>query len=620
MRGMNDRQSQLKQHPLNGVSEHKKQIQILTIKTRMLFIKFFFGCLFYVFILNQASAKNHDFYRKSLPAPLVYNLEVETLILINDDSDCNYKLYIKDNENKTERYILLGREKKYLDSQVNPEAQYQYSCISEKVESKRSREAHIQKFSKRVSNYGALSIEDLNGDGIYDLLGTLSTKKSLSHSIFQFKEEKKLGLENLKMPLRKYRDIRFADFNNDGKLDAIANVYSENINMSYILLFWGTGDGTFKEDENFSEYKYQGFGETIVVADFNNDGFLDILIPQYTIENSKNNYSRNLFLKNNRDKTFKDISIESGVSNMRISQPEGAQALDFNEDGFIDVYIGGSLFLNDGDFHFRDISKEINLPAIFDEGIKFFDFNLDGKLDLFIKPPNSKPRLFINSNGKFSESSDEIFPKEIFNESYGFNLSDVNNDGFDDILIGGGFNSHVNDKHINFSGPRFYLYKEGKYIRQNLPVSSDVLINISYEEFTNKLEEQNNYVKYMRTLYWSDLVTFGDLNNDGGIDLVMRVGDKNITLFNDNVPQKYLKLTVLGKGFKNQHGRLVKINFPNKKIKTLVIDGGSGYLSNQPYELTIPNDKNEQLNIEIFCANKKIKFSANSGSYIKNCN
>ena len=107
------------------------------------------------------------------------------------------------------------------------------------------------------------------------------------------------GLESLILPLgprgehvgRGNRDTRIADFENDGFPDVVSNTYDcvDPLNPDDVArLFKNNGDGTFTEvlnpfrDSKGNPISLQGRGETIVVADFNNDGFLDIFIPYYS--------------------------------------------------------------------------------------------------------------------------------------------------------------------------------------------------------------------------------------------------------------------------------------------------------------------------------------------------
>jgi len=452
------------------------------------------------------------------------------------------------------------------------------TAVSQEKTSVNTPSFFIPSFSKISFPWGAISIADFNNDQIDELLGTQSTANG-----FISLTESDLGLTNLRAG-RAYRDIRFADFNNDGLLDAIANVYTEDPAEGYIQLYWGMEGGKFEMDVDFAANKFQGYGETIVVADFDNDNYLDIFIPQY--KTATREISRNLLFKNLKNKQFEEVAVTAGVAVGLQTNPEGAQAVDYNQDGLIDLYASGSLFKNNGNLNFSDVTVAVGLPGVFDEGAKFFDQNNDGVLDLIIHNPAYGPRIFLGGlNGKFTELTG-IFPSEFFAASYGINVGDVNGDSFDDILIAGGL--AVGGA---AAAPRLWLYKDGKY-------QSEFLIKPG--------------------LGWSDLVSFGDLDNNGSLDIVLRYG-KNQILLNNDLPLKYIKLDIRSGDLKNQQGRVVKVHLPDGKVKAVVVDGGSGYMSNQPYALLVPNNFNSEIFFEIFCGNKVVKMSAYDGSYIVDC-
>lgn len=526
-----------------------------------------------------------------LPAPLLYLVEnnAKTLVIIGNGAPAcaATMLYIKNGV--TEQKINLGATTQYTNLSNSVSLQYSYTCTTAGVETPRSRVAQLPNMTElNLLSWGAMSVADFNDDSIYELLGTLGT--STTPTAYT---EAQLGLGDLRLPGRAYRDIRFADFNNDGYLDAIANVYSENnpynpTYNSYVQLYWGQANGQFLIDSAFSANQYTGYGETIVVADLDNDGYVDILVPQYKIAGSTNLYSRNLLFKNNKDKTFTEVGVSAGIAaTIPYVQPEGAQALDFNQDGLIDLYVSGGLFKNLGNFQFSDIGPSIGLPGVFEEGAKFFDYDLDGDLDFLINPGGARPRLFINTNGRLTEKTPNPFPEEYFRSVYGIQTGDFNGDGYEDVMLAGGLAAGGGGL-----APRLYLNLNGTFARQ--PLISD-------------------------GLGWSDLVSFADLNNDGALDLIVRYNVMG-AFFNQNIPNNFIKVVVTSSGNKNQFGRIVKVTYPNGKVKAMVVDGGSGFMSNQPYPLLIPNDSGASLSVEISCFDKKINFTATSGTFVKDCN
>lgn len=425
-----------------------------------------------------------------------------------------------------------------------------------------------------------ISIDDTNHDNFYELFGTYSTASGILMN-----PDINVVLAEIISPGREMRDLRYADLNNDGILDIISNVYSENNSDSFIKLLWGSLDGTFTNAPVFSTNKFSGYGETIVVADFDNDGYLDIFIPQY--QTGAGPYSRNLLFHNRQNGLFDEIALDAGCA-FSITIPEGAQAVDYDLDGFIDIYVGSSLFKNLGGFQFVDVTTSSGLPRIFDEGAKFFDFNDDGHLDLLLHQQNAGPRLFLGDAAfKFTEVTN-IFPSDYFQFSYGMNVGDVNSDGHDDILLAGGYDINGQRR-----PPRLWLYKEGKYI-------------------------DKYFIESFSVLDWSDLVSFGDLDNNGSLDIILRYG-KNVIFTNNNIPNYYVKVIVLDNGLRNQQGRVVIAKYDNGKTKAFTVDGGSGFLSIQPYPILVANDSGEQISFRVYCSNKLLEFSAAEGSYEVDC-
>src|SRR5262249_15995401 len=134
---------------------------------------------------------------------------------------------------------------------------------------------------------------------------------------------------------------------------------------------------------------------------------------------------------------------------------------------------------------FTDQRAALGLPELFDEGIKFLDWNNDGFLDLVIHNPFVGPRLFefTPSSGKFVERN--VFSVQAYTGSFGVNVYDLNNDGLEDVITSGGNNC-------------------------------------------NTVVHLNTRVNFVRT-YAGELdslctvrgaATFGDLNKDGRIDLI----------------------------------------------------------------------------------------------------
>lgn len=286
------------------------------------------------------------------------------------------------------------------------------------------------------------SIVDLNGDGWDESLGTFNSPLGI---LLQSRALDQLGLQKLFANGRKAADLRVVDFNGDGRPDIISITYScfnDDPAVNTALLFINNGDGTFVEDTSFTAFSKQvnlrGHGESIIVADFDNDGFPDIYMPYYTQDEDQTGVGcpagvslwkkgavgpapsshllRNLgqFTATDGKAHFADVTASACLSAQGVEEqacpdlrdlnskigigyvcettqthptslikPEGVEAIDFNGDGLIDFYVAGRLFINQGNFRFTNKAQsQYGLSPAFDEGIKFLDWNNDGNLDI----------------------------------------------------------------------------------------------------------------------------------------------------------------------------------------------------------------------------------------------
>jgi len=222
-------------------------------------------------------------------------------------------------------------------------------------------------------------------------------------------------------------------------------------------LFHNNGDGTFTDvskESGISNHPGKAWG--VVATDINNDGLMDLFVTNDTVAN---------FLFVNRGKgRFEEIGTGAGVaysSEGRSRSGMGIDSADFNEDGWMDLFVANldremfAIYQNNHDETFDDmalptgIGKATKLMSGW--GLKFFDYDNDGNLDLFLANGNpddlinslhgevtyEEPLMLFHRTGKgfqdVSAMSGPLFAKRLC--SRGLAIGDFDNDGAVDVLI-----------------------------------------------------------------------------------------------------------------------------------------------------------------------------------------
>tara|TARA_R110002050_G_scaffold177889_1_gene311085 strand:- start:43273 stop:46566 length:3294 start_codon:yes stop_codon:yes gene_type:complete len=230
-----------------------------------------------------------------------------------------------------------------------------------------------------------------------------------------------------------------------------------------------TNTVTESDSFNINTYLYAHNGGGVALADFNNDGLVDIYF-------TSNQESNKLFL-NKGGLQFEDRTEQAGVSGPmgKGIWCTGVTVVDVNQDGWLDIYVNylwdgnmfkgeNQLFLNNGDGTFGEKASDFGMDLKgYCQQSAFFDYDNDGDLDMFqlnhsihdldvyvdvgkraVRDSLAGDRLFENQEGKFFDISDEA---GIFGGATGYGLSvsiaDLDNNGCPDIYVSNDF--HDND-------------------------------------------------------------------------------------------------------------------------------------------------------------------------------
>ena len=263
------------------------------------------------------------------------------------------------------------------------------------------------------------------------------------------------------------------DYDNDGLLDLIVSNYTvwtpetdircgrDNIESycnprRYVSvsdrLYHNLGNGRFADVTDQSGIgKELGKGMGVGIADFNQDGWVDVFVA--------NDTERNFLFLNQGNGTFKEVGLQYSVAyneDGRTVSAMGSDAKDYDNDGWVDIFYNNligqiwGLFRNQQGHAFRYVSNSSKIARLSEAlagwSAGFIDYNNDGWKDLYSANgdidnllPNARQHdtIFENVNGKtFQDVSEEMGPDFLFRGfQRGSAFADLNNDGFMDIVV-----------------------------------------------------------------------------------------------------------------------------------------------------------------------------------------
>jgi hypothetical protein len=347
--------------------------------------------------------------------------------------------------------------------------------------------------------------------------------------------------------------VAAADYDNDGRTDLYVTSFGRN------TLYHNNGDGTFTDVTALAGVGGGGWSAGALFIDYDRDGLLDLVVTRYlTWDFSMNIFCgvrqplrrdychpdqfqaiTHLVYHNEGHGRFTDASGKTGIAKFP-GKGLGIAMNDFNGDGWPDIFVANDavpqqLFRNRGDGTFEEVALTAGVAYDADGrsfsgmGADFADYDNDGAADIFANAlATQRYSIFHNRDGLFQYISDStgVGTASVMHSGWGAKFEDFDNDGWKDLFVGQG---HVMDN-IQLSMPQV-RYLETPLLMRN--AANGKFVDVSA-----------GAGPAFRRLLAARGVAFGDLNNDGWVDVVINCNNQPAVVLENHPAARNHWLTV----------------------------------------------------------------------------
>jgi len=391
--------------------------------------------------------------------------------------------------------------------------------------------------------------------------------------------------------------VAIGDVDNDGLVDVYVGNYGPD------ALYLGKGNGTFEDVTKAAGIADNAWTASIAFCDYDADGFLDIYVSRYVKHDATKkcvsgsgasdycspqsfDYQSDTLYKNDGDGTFTDVSKKAGIA--AVEAPGlGVLCQDFTGDGLLDFYVANDgeanqLWENAGDGTFRD--QAIIMGAALNSfgrpeasmGVAFGDVDGDGDFDLFMTHLiNQTNTLYLNDGTWGFEdvtSARGLGASSLEYTGFGTAFVDLDLDGDLDLAV---VNGRVDQKPAHPDaklGDYWNLYAEPNFLLENDGSGKFKDISEKGGAFTSLVEISRGLV-------------LGDVDRDGDIDFLVSNTAGRARLFRNDAPRKgrYLMVRAYDKELqRDAHGAVVTVSASGKTYARTADSSYSYLSSNEP--------------------------------------